>query len=78
MKQVSGTSPAHGAFSRRLLAIVDEHRLQPILDRLLETKRGFDASHQTGWTALLANLIDETHRPGAGPHRLDKETRDDE
>lgn len=40
-------------------------------DRLLfyeyfhgETGRGLGASHQTGWTALLANLIDESHRPG--------------
>lgn len=45
-------------------------------DRLLfheyfhgESGRGLGASHQTGWTALLANLIDEIHRPGAGvPH----------
>jgi hypothetical protein len=26
---------------------------------------GLGASHQTGWTALLANLIDELHRPGS-------------
>lgn len=26
--------------------------------------RGVGASHQTGWTGLIANLIDELHRPG--------------
>ncbi len=43
-------------------------------DRLLfheyfhgETGEGLGASHQTGWTALLANLIDEYHRPVAAP-----------
>lgn len=45
-------------------------------DRLLfyeyfhaETGRGLGASHQTGWTALLANLIDELHRPRGRPTR---------
>jgi hypothetical protein len=45
-------------------------------DRLLfheyfdgETGRGLGASHQTGWTALLANIIDELHRPGARASR---------
>ena len=40
-------------------------------DRLLfheyfhgESGMGLGASHQTGWTALVANLIDEVHRPG--------------
>lgn len=27
---------------------------------------GLGAAHQTGWTALIANLLDELHRPGAG------------
>ncbi len=31
-----------------------------------ETGIGLGASHQTGWTALIANLIDEVHRPGRG------------
>ncbi len=47
-------------------------RASPVLrDRLLfheyfhgETGQGLGASHQTGWTALVANLIDELHRPG--------------
>lgn len=30
-----------------------------------ETGLGLGASHQTGWTALLANIIDELHRPVA-------------
>ena len=34
-----------------------------------ETGLGLGASHQTGWTALLANIIDEMHRPGAGSDR---------
>ncbi len=45
-------------------------------DRLLfyeyfhgETGEGLGASHQTGWTGLLANLIDELHRPVAGTPR---------
>ncbi|MDC7788771.1 glucosidase [Rhodoplanes sp. TEM] len=29
-----------------------------------DSGRGVGASHQTGWTALVANLIDELHRPG--------------
>jgi len=32
-------------------------------------RAGLGASHQTGWTALLANLIDEIHRPVAGTAR---------
>jgi hypothetical protein len=31
-----------------------------------ETGRGLGASHQTGWTALIANVIDELHRPRMG------------
>ncbi len=34
-----------------------------------ESGLGLGASHQTGWTALLANLIDEIHRPVAGTAR---------
>jgi hypothetical protein len=30
-----------------------------------ETGKGLGASHQTGWTALVASLIDEWRRPGA-------------
>ena len=30
---------------------------------------GIGASHQTGWTALVANLIDEWPAVDAGPHR---------
>ncbi|RAI39695.1 glucosidase [Rhodoplanes roseus] len=29
-----------------------------------DTGRGVGASHQTGWTGLIANVIDELHRPG--------------
>jgi hypothetical protein len=29
-----------------------------------ESGKGLGASHQTGWTGLVANLIDEIHRPG--------------
>ncbi len=55
----------------------DRWRDHPALrDRLLfyeyfhgETGVGLGASHQTGWTALLANLIDELHRPVAGTPR---------
>ncbi|MEO5964617.1 MAG: glucosidase [Candidatus Limnocylindrales bacterium] len=61
-----GTRPAMGPDSR--------WRDHPALrDRLLfyeyfhaETGSGLGASHQTGWTALVANLIDELHRPVAG------------
>jgi len=42
-------------------------------DRLLcfesfdaETGLGLGASHQTGWTDLLANIVDELHRPVQG------------
>lgn len=45
-------------------------------DRLLfyeyfhgDTGVGLGASHQTGWTALIANLIDEMHRPRIGKSR---------
>ena len=46
----------HPAFQRRLLFYEYFHG---------ETGLGLGASHQTGWTALLANLIDELHRPAA-------------
>ena len=46
----------HPAFRRRLLFYEYFHG---------ETGLGLGASHQTGWTALLANLIDEMHRPAA-------------
>ena len=44
----------HPAFSERLLFYEYFHD---------ETGAGLGASHQTGWTALIANLIDELHRP---------------
>ena len=64
-----GTRPALGSHSR--------WRDHPAFrDRLLfheyfdgESGLGLGASHQTGWTALLANLIDEVHRPVAGAPR---------
>ena len=31
-----------------------------------DTGRGVGASHQTGWTALAATLIDDLHRRGSG------------
>ncbi|WP_255721641.1 hypothetical protein [Lichenibacterium dinghuense] len=31
-----------------------------------DTGRGIGASHQTGWTALAATLIDDRHRRGSG------------
>ena len=31
-----------------------------------ETGEGLGASHQTGWTGLVASLIDEWRRPGRG------------
>ena len=34
-----------------------------------EAGLGLGASHQTGWTALLANLIDGLHRPATGSSR---------
>ena len=46
----------HPAFRDRLLFYEFFHG---------ESGRGLGASHQTGWTALLANLIDELHRPKA-------------
>jgi hypothetical protein len=54
------------------LAVDARWRASPALrERLLfheyfhgETGAGLGASHQTGWTALIANLIDEIHRPG--------------
>ena len=30
-----------------------------------EDGHGLGAAHQTGWTALIANLLDEIHRPTA-------------
>jgi hypothetical protein len=64
MPDANGLRPALGSDPR--------WRDQPGLqDRLLffeyfhgETGRGLGASHQTGWTGLVANLIDELHRPG--------------
>ncbi|MEO6207005.1 MAG: glucosidase, partial [Candidatus Limnocylindrales bacterium] len=50
----------HPAFRDRLLFYEYFHG---------ESGVGLGASHQTGWTALLANLIDELHRPQAGPGR---------
>ena len=50
----------HPAFRDRLLFCEYFHG---------ETGLGLGASHQTGWTALLANLIDEFHRPVAGAPR---------
>ncbi len=44
----------HPAFRDRLLFYEYFHA---------ESGRGLGAAHQTGWTALLANLIDEVHRP---------------
>ncbi len=44
----------HPAFRDRLLFYEYFHG---------ESGLGLGASHQTGWTALLANLIDEMHRP---------------
>jgi len=62
---------------RPALGTDDRWRDHPALrDRLLfyeyfhgESGIGLGASHQTGWTALLANLIDELHRPVAGTPR---------
>lgn len=59
----NGARPASGGDAR--------WRDRPFLrDRLLfheyfhgESGKGLGASHQTGWTALVANLIDEVHRP---------------
>lgn len=48
----------HPAFSERLLFYEYFHG---------ETGAGLGASHQTGWTALIANLIDELHRPSRSP-----------
>jgi hypothetical protein len=48
---------SHPAFRHRLLFFEYFHG---------ETGKGLGASHQTGWTALLANLIDELHGPGHG------------
>ncbi len=46
----------HPAFRNRLLFFEYFHG---------ETGQGLGASHQTGWTALIANLIDELHRPSS-------------
>ena len=62
---------------RPAMGMDDRWRDHPALrDRLLfyeyfhgESGAGLGASHQTGWTALLANLIDELHRPVAGTPR---------
>ncbi|MGH2357256.1 MAG: MGH1-like glycoside hydrolase domain-containing protein, partial [Candidatus Limnocylindria bacterium] len=64
LPDADGVPPALGADSR--------WRASPLLrERLLfyeyfhgETGWGLGASHQTGWTALIANLVDELHRPG--------------
>jgi hypothetical protein len=50
----------HPAFRDRLLFYEYFHG---------ETGLGLGASHQTGWTALLANLIDGLHRPVGGKPR---------
>ena len=47
----------HAAFRDRLLFHEYFHG---------ETGQGLGASHQTGWTGLTANLIDEIHRPVSG------------
>src|SRR6202008_4430671 len=36
-----------------------------------ETGEGLGASHQTGWTALVASLIDEWRRPPQASSRLE-------
>ena len=46
----------HPAFRDRLLFYEYFHG---------ETGRGLGAAHQTGWTALVANLLDEIDRPVA-------------
>jgi hypothetical protein len=69
LPDAGGDRPALGGDAR--------WREHPALrDRLLfyeyfhgETGEGLGASHQTGWTGLLANLIDELHRPVAGTPR---------
>ena len=50
----------HPAFRDRLLFYEYFHG---------ESGLGLGASHQTGWTALVANLIDGLHRPVAGTPR---------
>ncbi|MEJ7748537.1 MAG: hypothetical protein WKF56_04490 [Candidatus Limnocylindrales bacterium] len=47
----------HPSFQHRLLFYEYFHG---------DTGVGLGASHQTGWTALVANLIDEMHRPRIG------------
>jgi hypothetical protein len=63
MRPAMGPDPRwrdHPAFRDRLLFFEYFHG---------ETGLGLGASHQTGWTALLANIIDEMHRPVAGAPR---------
>jgi hypothetical protein len=63
MRPAMGPDPRwrdHPAFRDRLLFYEYFHG---------ETGLGLGASHQTGWTALLANIIDEMHRPVAGAPR---------
>jgi len=63
-----GTRPAMGADRRWVDHPAFRDRLQFYEYFHGESGAGLGASHQTGWTALLANLLDELHRPGAEGH----------
>jgi hypothetical protein len=43
-----------------------------------DTGEGLGASHQTGWTGLVASLIDEWRRPHTGPDVHDSQARPDD
>ncbi|MEX1172181.1 MAG: glucosidase [Chloroflexota bacterium] len=58
--------PAHGPDPRWRDHPAFRERLQFYEYFHGESGSGLGASHQTGWTALLANLIDEYHRPTTG------------
>jgi hypothetical protein len=55
----------HPAFRDRLLFFEYFHG---------DTGRGLGASHQTGWTALLANLLDERREAATASHHQDGRT----
>ena len=67
LKDKEGRRPVHGRETRYA---VDPHFRDLVLFNEYfhgDTCRGIGASHQTGWTALIANLIKETggHDPGS-------------
>jgi hypothetical protein len=64
-----GTRPALGVDPRWRDHPALRDRLQFYEYFHAETGRGLGASHQTGWTGLLANIIDELHRPVEGVAR---------